>query len=142
MIYFDTSYLARLYLADAGWEKVRVLARTDRIACALHGKAEAMAAFHRKFREGVLSRAAFAGLLKQFESDCAANAVEWLPMTSIVLARVSKAYALLPAAVPLRAADALHLACAAEAGFKELHSNDAHLLGGAPFFGLTGVNII
>jgi predicted nucleic acid-binding protein len=142
MIYFDTSYLARLYVADAGWEKVRALARTDRIACALHGKAETMAAFHRKFREGALSRAAFAGLLKQFESDCAANAAEWLPVTSHVLARVSKAYAALPVGVPLRAADALHLACAAEAGFKELHSNDARLLGGAPFFGLKGVNII
>jgi predicted nucleic acid-binding protein len=142
MIYFDISYLARLYVADAGWEKVRALARTDRIACALHGKAEAAAAFHRKFREGVLSRAAFAGLLKQFESDCAANAVEWLPVTFLVLARVSTAYATLPAAVALRAADALHLACAAEGGFKEIHSNDAHLLGGAPFFGLNGVNII
>ena len=142
MIYFDTSYLARLYLADAGWEKVRALAGTDRIACTLHGKAETIAAFHRKFREGVLSPPAFAALLKQFDSDCAANAVEWLPVTSLVLARVSKAYAALPAAVPLRAADAIHLACAAETGFKELHSNDAHLLGGAPFFGLTGVNII
>ena len=142
MIYFDTSYLARLYVADPGWEKVRALARTDRIACALHGKAEMWAAFHRKFREGVVSPAAFAALLGQFESDCAANAVEWLPITSLVLARVSKAYAGLPAAMPLRAADALHLACAAEDGFKEVHSNDTHLLGGAYFFGLKGVNII
>jgi predicted nucleic acid-binding protein len=142
MIYFDTSYLARLYLADVGWEKVRVLAKTDRIACALHGKAETMAAFHRKFREGAVSQPALAGLLKQFESDCAANAFEWVPVTPIVLARVGNGYAALPSTVHLRAADALHLACAAEAGFKELYSNDAHLLSGAHFFGIKGTNVI
>ena len=142
MIYFDTSYLARLYVADAGWEKVRTLAGSDRLACALHGKAEVMAAFHRKFREKALSPPAFAGLLNQFESDCAANAFEWLPLTSNVLARVGQGYAALPTTAHLRAADALHLACAAEAGFKEVHSNDTHLLLGAPFFGLKGVNVI
>ncbi len=142
MIYLDTSYLARLYVGDAGWEKARALARTDRVACGLHGKAETMAAFHRKFREGVVSRAVLAGLLKQFESDCAANGFEWLPLTPKVLARVGQVYAALPSRVHLRAADALHLACAAEAGFKELYSNDTHLLGGAGFFGLKAINII
>ena len=142
MIYVDTSYVARMYLADAGWEKARALAKTGRIACGLHGKAEAIAAFHRKLREGAVSAAAFAGLMKQFESDCTANAFEWLPVTANVVARVGKSYAALPSTVHLRAADALHLACAAEAGFAELYSNDAHLLSGAHFFGLKGVNVI
>jgi predicted nucleic acid-binding protein len=142
MIYFDTSYLARLYVGDTGWERVRALARTDRIACAVHGKAEAIAAFHRKFREGAASRTTLAGLLKQFESDCAADAFEWLALSPNILTRVGNCYATLPATIHLRSGDALHLACAAEAGFKELYSNDTHLLDAAQFFGMRGVNII
>lgn len=142
MIYFDTSYLVRLYFEDPGWQQVRELSRKDHIACCLFGRAEALAAFHRKFREGALNLRQLLVLLEQFELECETGAFQWLPLSEVVLARLHKAYARLPKSVHLRAGDAVHLACAAENGFREVYSNDRQLLDSAPNFGLRGQNVI
>ena len=142
MIYFDTSYLVRLYYQDSGAEAVRMLAASDHVASAAHGQAEMMAAFHRKLREGAIRPAAYAALVGQVRAHIDAGAFQWLGQDQEILLRIRQIYQKLPATVFLRAADAIHLATAAEAGFRIVYSNDAHLLAAAKHFGVEGKNVI
>ena len=142
MIYFDTSYLVRLYYQDPGADQVRALATRDHVACAAHGQAEMMAAFHRKLREGAIRPTAYAALVGQVEAHIEAGAFHWLPQDGEILSRVRHAYQRLSATVFLRGADAIHLATAAEAGFGMIYSNDTHLLAAAKHFGIEGRNVI
>ena len=142
MIYFDTSYLVRLYFDDPGFAAVRELAASDHVACAAHGQAEVLAAFHRKLREGAVTPKSYQALLAQFATDREAAAFHWLPAGAEVLERMRGVYASLPATVYLRGADALHLATAVANGFKSIYSNDRHLIAAATQFKLKGVNII
>ncbi len=142
MIYLDASYVARLYLDDPGFAAVRELAVRDAVACCLHGQAEVIAAIHRKHRERVFTAIQYRQVLEQFDLDCDQGAFRWLPLSPAVTDRVRAVYQALPPSCFLRAADALHLACAAENRFREIHSNDQRLLAAAGPFGLKGVDVI
>jgi predicted nucleic acid-binding protein len=142
VIYFDTSYLVRLYYHDPGADRVRALAATDHVACAALGQAEMMAAFHRKLHEGAIKPAAYAALIDQVVAHIEAGAFQWLGQDQEIVCRIRQVYRNLPATVFLRGADAIHLATAAEAGFRIVYSNNAHLLAAAPHFGIEGRNAI
>ena len=142
MIYFDSSYLVRLYFEDRGFESVRELAATDTLACGQHGRAEVMAAFHRKMGEGSMSKTSYQLALQQFVDDNHAGGFCWLHLSDAVFGRLKRAFANLPATIFLRAADAIHLSVAAENRFREIYSNDANLLAAASHFGLRGVDLI
>jgi predicted nucleic acid-binding protein len=142
VIYFDTSYLVRLYFEDPGAEAVRALAATDDLACAAHGYPELIAAFHRKLRDGAIRPAAYAALLGQVQSHNKAKAFQWLALGPEILDRIAEVYAKLPSTVFLRAADAVHLATAAESGLHVVYSNDAHLLAAARHFGVEAADVI
>ena len=142
MIYFDTSYLARLYINDHGFAEVRALAAGHPVAATVFGRSETVAALHRAYRERRFSEQVFRQQVRQFQDDCVQSAFTWLPLTSEVLQRVEDVYLHAPASAFLRAADALHLACAREHRFTEIYSNDRHLLAAAPLFGIKGVNLI
>ena len=142
MICFDANYLVRCYLDEPGAAEVRALAAAERVACVEWGQAEVAAAFHRKLREGVLTPPSFAAAMGQFEADLRTGLFVWLPVTSALVAQVRQSFAALPSTIFLRAADAVHLVCAREAGFQEIYTNDRHMLAAAPHFGLKGVNVI
>ncbi|HEY4272762.1 MAG TPA: type II toxin-antitoxin system VapC family toxin [Candidatus Udaeobacter sp.] len=142
MIYFDASYLVRLYYEDFGFQAVRQLAATDTIACAQHGQAEVIAAFHRKYREGGLTFTAYQLVLQQFADETRADAFRWLPLSPAILNRIRGDFETVPTSNFLRASDALHLAIASDNGFREVYSNDKNLLAAAPHFGVRGVNLL
>lgn len=142
MIYLDSSYLVRLYFKDSGFEAVRRLAATDTVACAQHGRAEVIAALHRKFREGTLAKKLYPIVTREFAAEIRTGAFTWLPLSQPVFDRLHRVFASLPATVFLRAADAMHLSAAAENGFLAVYSNDVNLLAAAPHFGLRGLDVI
>lgn len=142
MVYFDAAYIAKLYLKEPDSDAVRAKASSDgEVGSNVTARLEVMSVFHRKLREGLASSEQFETLMDQFESDCAAGLWTWLPLTPAILQSAVERYRHLPADVFLRAADAVHLATAAEAGLAEIYANDRHLLIAAPHFGLTGVRI-
>jgi predicted nucleic acid-binding protein len=143
IVYFDTSYLVRFYLEDAGFESVRELAGAGQgVAAAWHAQAEVVAALHRAFRDRRMAHGAFRAAVEQFTADSEVGLFRWLPLDDAVQQRVEQVLLRAPASVFLRAADALHLACAAENGFREVYSNDRHFLAAAPLFDMKGMNII
>ncbi len=55
MIYFDSTYVAKVYLLEHGSAEVRALTTTQpEVACSEIGKVELASVLHRKLREGAL----------------------------------------------------------------------------------------
>ena len=141
--YYDATYLFKLQCIEAGSSQVKAHASGIAvISCAVHGRAEFVSACHRKVREGHATPQHLRSMLDQFHLDCQKGAISLLPLSERMFERVERAYLTSLGVQPLRAADALHLACAAEHGFREVYSNDRHFLAAAPHFGLKGINVI
>lgn len=142
-LYFDTNYLFRLYSNESGASQVQTLAqKTGTIAIAWHGWAEMAAVLLRKRREASLPPDGIEEIRHQFTEDRIAGLIELLPLSTAVVERLERVLHQAPDSVFLRAADALHLACAAEHGFTEVYSHDRHFLAAAPHFHLRGLDVI
>lgn len=143
MIYFDTSYLFRLYYRVGHAQQIQdILKSGETVASAIHGKTELFSAFHRGFREKVYPLSQIEKMMEQLNSDTQQQYLHWLPITEKTILYTQNVYSAAPVTCFLRAADALHLACARENGFKEIYSNDKHLLSATSLFGLKGKNIL
>ncbi len=142
-LYFDSSYLFRLYSTEPGSNEVQALAgNAETIATAWHGRAELASILLRKRREASHSHDAIEEIRSQIRDDRENGVIKFLTSTEEIISRLEAVLATAPSTTNLRAADALHLACAAEHGFSKVFSNDRHFLAAAPLFGLRGVNVI
>ena len=140
MIYFDACYIAKFYLAEPDSAKVIAFANGQvEVSCLLIGKAEVVAVFHRKFRESIVDESGFHLLCDQFDADCASGLWRWHPVDDTLLRLSMQRFRALPSTIFLRAADALHLTCAAEEGGTAVHTSDRHMIAAAPSFGLQAV---
>ena len=141
--YYDANYLFKLQCVEHGTNEIRThAASVQTLYSAIHARADYTSAAFRNVREGKASPAQFRSFLAQMHADAASGSLIFLPLTDAIIDRVENAFLTAPATTYLRAADALHLATAAEHGFAEIYSNDRHLLAAAPLFGLVGVNVI
>lgn len=143
MIYFDAAYIAKCYLNEPGAERVRSLAHAapGLASCEL-ARLEFACILQRHLREGHITRREAASVRREFGHDERAGVWRWLPVTSALIERACEQVGRLPPTVFLRSGDVVHLRCAREHGFREVHTNDRHLLAGAPHFGLIGVNVL
>lgn len=126
-----------------GTAEVEALAQSrSSLCCGFHGRTEFASVVHRKVREGTADAAWGRHIFSQLERDSLSGGILWLELTAPIFIRAELFFLNAPPHTFLRASDALHLACAAEHGFKEIYSNDQHLLTAAPHFGLKGLNVI
>jgi predicted nucleic acid-binding protein len=106
------------------------------------GRLEFVSVLHRHLREGHLSARETRSVLEDLVADEEAGVWRWLPVTSSLLRTVCDRMNRLPRAAGLRAGDALHAGTAAEHGFREIYTNDRHLLAGCRHFGLRGIDVV
>jgi predicted nucleic acid-binding protein len=143
VIYFDAAYIAKCYLNEPDADRVREVAYgADGLASCELARLEFTSILKRHVRERHVTRREMTAILKDFEEDERNGVWQWFGVTSDLLEKTRKAVLDLPTTVFLRAADALHLACAQEHGFREVYTNDSHMLKAARHFHLVGVNVL
>ena len=142
-LFFDATYFGKLHWREPGsTEVLECAAAADELVCSMHGRAEFYSIGFRKVREHLATPSILQVVFAQFDADIAAGDIRILSLTDAILDRVEMVFETAPTTFYLRAADALHLATAAEHRFTEIYSNDKHLLAAAQLFGLQGVNVI
>jgi predicted nucleic acid-binding protein len=139
IVYFDSAYIAKCYLPETDGPEVRALARSASGLCSSAlSIAELACVFHRQAREGRIPAESIAAIRQQFQEDLEQEVWSLVPVTDRLLRLVERLIRGLPPSCLLRAGDAIHLATAIDAGFREIWTNDRRLLEAAEAAGLRG----
>lgn len=142
MIYFDAAYIAKCYLNEPGAERVRQVAYgADGLGSCEVARVEFASIVKRHVRERHITRREADKVLKEFEQDEKDGVWHWFGVTSALIAAARHTVLRVPSQVLVRTGDALHLACAREHGFKDVYTNDNHMLKAAKYFQVTGVDV-
>ena len=143
MIYLDAAYIGKCYLNEPGAERVQELARNaEGLSSCEIARLEFFSLVHRHRREGNITSRESREILREFEGDETSGVWRWLPVTTALIRRICEEVRRFPRDTFLRTGDALHLGCARENGFNVVYTNDRHMLGSAPHFGVEGINVI
>lgn len=138
-MYFDSAYIAKVYLNESDSARVRALLnRADSVVSSLWAFCEVACVFHRQLREGWLSSEQHRELSVIFSEHVEAGVWTLIPVTERILKRAVALVSALPPGVFVRAGDAVHLTTAQDLGEREIWTNDRHMLAAAPLFGLSG----
>lgn len=138
-MYLDSAYIAKYYVNERDADAVRkLIAREPHICSSSWALIEVTCVFHRHVREGSLTTAQGRELIDVFRSHVEAGFWNLVPISDALIRKTGALIRGLPAHVPLRAGDAIHLATAMDAGETEIWTNDRHLLAAAAHAGLDG----
>lgn len=141
-VYFDTSYIAKVYLEERESGQIRELRRN---AGAIHTSVWALAEFHavlhRRIRERALAPDEAGRLASFFLDDVTAGQWNFIPVGEALLRRTSALILSAPGNLFLRTADTVHLTTAQELGERDIWTNHRHMLAAAGYFGLKGRSV-
>jgi hypothetical protein len=141
-MYLDSAYIAKFYVNEPDAAAVRkLIARASHTCSSSWALIEVTCAFHRHMREGSLTSPEGTELIDLFRTHVETDLWNFLPVTEAILRTTATLVRGLPASVPLRAGDAIHVATALDAGEREIWTNDRHLLAAAAYFGLAGRSV-
>jgi predicted nucleic acid-binding protein len=141
-MYLDSAYIAKYYVNEPDAGAVRKsIAKASHTCSSAWALIEVTCVFHRHMREGSLTSPQGTELIDLFRTHVEADVWNFLPVTDAILRTTATLVRGLPASVPLRAGDAIHVATALDAGEREIWTNDRHLLAAATYFGLAGRSV-
>jgi predicted nucleic acid-binding protein len=142
-VYLDSAYIAKFYVNEPDAPAVRKLLREASHVCSSSSwaMAEVTCVFHRHIREGSLTLKQGHELIDVFRNHVESDLWSLIPLTDALLRRTATLIRGLPRDVPIRAADAVHMATALEVGEPEIWTNDRHLLAAATHFGIVGRSV-